>query len=100
MSATTSACPPAPQTTSFLAMFFGESDTAGVLSVLDDGMHGAGHFAAAFEGDELDKDGDAGDGAAELRDEIATGLHGAAGGEEIIDDQDALAGDDRVGVHL
>ena len=33
-------------------------------------------------------------------DQIAAGLHGAAGGEDVVDDQDALAFDDGVGVHF
>ena len=49
-------------------------------------------LGAAFEEVEFDGEADAGDFAAELADELDGGLHGAAGGEEVVDDDDALAG--------
>src|SRR5215469_3461490 len=59
-----------------------------------------GEAGAAFEEVEFDGDGDAGDDAAEALDELNRGLHGATGGEEVVDDDDALAGKDGVLVDL
>jgi hypothetical protein len=55
---------------------------------------------AAFEEVELDGEGEAGDLAAELLDELDGGFHGAAGGEQVVDEDDALAGLDGVEVNL
>src|SRR5690606_13019269 len=55
---------------------------------------------APAEGVELDQEEAGGDPAAEAIDELAGRLGGAAGRQEIVDDQDPLAGDDRVGVDL
>ena len=55
-------------------------------------------LGSAFEEVEFDGEADAGDFAAELANELDGGLHGAAGGEEIVDDNDALAGLDGVEV--
>jgi hypothetical protein len=59
-----------------------------------------GEFGAAFEEVELDGEGEAGDLSAELLDELDGGLHGAAGGEQVVDQDDALAGLDGVEVDL
>lgn len=59
-----------------------------------------GEALAAVEGRELDEDGDAGDGGAGAGDEFAAGLEGAAGGEEVVDDEDALVLADGVGVNF
>jgi hypothetical protein len=53
---------------------------------------------AAFEEVEFDGEGEAGDLAAQLLDELYRCFHGAAGGEEIVDEDDALAGLD--GIHM
>src|SRR5687768_7246190 len=52
------------------------------------------------EHDEFDEDGDADDLAAELFDDVAAGFHGSAGGEDVVADEDALAGTDGVLVHF
>ena len=50
-----------------------------------------GKFGAAFEEVEFDGYGEADDFAAELLDELDGRVHGAAGGEQVVDDDDALA---------
>jgi hypothetical protein len=55
---------------------------------------------SAFEEVEFYGEGEAGDFTAELLDELYGGLHGAAGGEEVVDEDDALAGLDGVHVDL
>ena len=57
-----------------------------------------GEAFAAAEEVEFDGEGEAGDFAAELFDELDGGFHGAAGGEQVVDEQDALAGLDGVEV--
>src|ERR1700722_18801002 len=57
-------------------------------------------FLAAFEEVELDSEAEAGDLSAQLADELDGGLHGASGGEEVVDDDDALAGLDGVEMDL
>src|SRR4029453_109210 len=54
----------------------------------------------AFEELELDQGGDADDLTAQALHQTSRGPGGAAGGEHVVDDQDPLAGDDRVGVQL
>src|SRR5215217_3469207 len=54
----------------------------------------------ALEELQLDQGGDADDLAAEALDEAGRGPGGAAGGEDVVDDQDPLAGGDGVGVQL
>src|SRR5215218_10557532 len=54
----------------------------------------------ALEELKLDQGGDADDLAAEALDQPGRGPGGAAGGQHVVDDQDPLAGDDRVGVQL
>ena len=58
------------------------------------------NFGSAPEAEQFDEYGDAGELAAEMIHEIAACLHGAAGGEDIVDDEHALAADDGVGVHF
>ena len=55
---------------------------------------------AAFEEVELDREAEAGDFSAELLDELDGRFHGAAGGEQVVDEHHALAGLDGVGVDL
>ena len=55
---------------------------------------------AAVEEVEFDGEGDAGDGAAELLDQLHGRAHGAAGGEQVVYEKDALAGLDGVLVNL
>src|SRR5579875_1698773 len=55
---------------------------------------------AAAEEVEFDGDAEGDDFAAEALDELDGGLHGAAGGEQVVDDDDALAGTDGVLVNL
>jgi len=55
---------------------------------------------AAFEEVEFDGEGEAGDFSAELLDELDGGLHGAAGGEQVVDEDDALAALDGVEVNF
>ena len=55
---------------------------------------------AAFEEVEFDGESQAGDISAELLDELDGGFHGAAGGEQVVDEDDALAGLDGVEVNL
>ena len=55
-----------------------------------------GEALAAFEEVEFDCEGEAGDFSAELLDELYGGFHGAAGSEEIVYEDDALAGLDGV----
>jgi hypothetical protein len=55
---------------------------------------------AAFEEVEFDSEGEAGYFSSELLDEFDGGFHGAASGEEVVDENDALAGLDCVGVDL
>src|SRR5579875_3701375 len=57
-------------------------------------------LGAAFEEVELDGNGEAGDFAAQLLDELHSGLHRAAGGEEVVDDDDALAAFYGIGVNF
>ncbi len=59
-----------------------------------------GDLVSAAEGGEFDEDSDACDLSAELSDEVAGGFHGAAGSEDVVTDEDSLAGFDAVGVHL
>lgn len=59
-----------------------------------------GNLRTAIEADQFDQYGDAGQLAAQTIHQIATGFHGSAGGEDIIHDQDTLAPDDRILVHL
>src|SRR4029453_6498671 len=54
----------------------------------------------AFEELELDQGGDADDLAPRAPDQAGRGRGGAAGGEQVVDDQDPLAGNDGVGVQL
>ena len=56
----------------------------------------AGEFFAAVEEGEFDGEGAAFDGAAELLDEFGGGGSGAAGGEQVVANDDALAGFDGV----
>ena len=70
-------------------------------SILEHGVNFARRdLGPAIEADQLDQYGDADQFAAETIHQIATRLHGSAGGEHIVDDQDALAADNRVGVHF
>lgn len=57
-------------------------------------------LVAAFELGELDQDGDADDFGAGLLDEFAAGLERAAGGEQVVDDDDLAALADGIGVDL
>jgi hypothetical protein len=57
-----------------------------------------GEAFAAAEEVEFDSEGQAGDYAAELLDQLEGCFHGAAGGEQVVDEQDALAGLDGVEV--
>jgi len=50
----------------------------------------------AFEEGEFDEDGDADDVAAEGFDHVAAGVHGSAGGEEVVDDEAFFAAFDGV----
>jgi hypothetical protein len=59
-----------------------------------------GEAVAAAEEVEFDGDAEGGDFAAQALDEFDGGLHGAASGEEVVDDDDALAGTDGVLVDL
>ena len=66
---------------------------------MQDGVDGiGGDFIAAFEAGEFDEDGDADEFAAEVFDEFDAGFHGSAGGEDVVDEEDALAFDDGVGM--
>ena len=49
---------------------------------------------------DLDQEAEADDDPAELLDQPARGRRGATGGEHVVDDEDPLAGMDRVAVHL
>ena len=65
----------------------------------DEAVEGViGEFGASGEEGQFDEEGDADDFAAELFDHSAGGLHGASGGEEVIDHEDALTVLDGVGV--
>ena len=55
-----------------------------------------GEAGAALEEVELDGEGEADDFSAQLLDELDGGFHGAAGGEQVVDEDDALAGLDGV----
>src|SRR5215217_3176078 len=55
---------------------------------------------SASEELELDQGGDPDDLASQPLDQTGRGPGGAAGGEDVVDDQDPLAGDDGVGVQL
>lgn len=55
-------------------------------------------LVATLQEVELDREGDARNDAAELLDKLHGCLHRAAGGEQIVDEQDTLAGLDRVEV--
>jgi hypothetical protein len=55
-----------------------------------------GEAGAAVEEGEFDEDGDAEDVSAEGLDHVAAGVHGAAGGEEVVDDEAFFAGLDGV----
>src|SRR5690606_41941883 len=66
----------------------------------DDGVNVLPDLRTAAEACELDEHGDAGDLSAELSDEVDAGFHGAACGEDIVTDEDALPGADVVGVHF
>src|SRR4029453_16694611 len=55
---------------------------------------------SALEELELDQGGDADDLAPQALHQRGRGPGGAAGGEHVVDDQDALPGDDGVGVQL
>src|SRR5215211_3722986 len=57
-----------------------------------------GEAGAAVQVGKLYEEGDAGDGAAGVLDELAHGESGAPGGEQIVGDEDADAFGDRVGV--
>jgi len=59
-----------------------------------------GEAVAAFEEVEFDGEGEAGDFSAELLDQLDGGFHGAAGGEQVVYEDDALAGCDGVEVNL
>src|SRR3990170_2581858 len=59
-----------------------------------------GEELAAFEEAELYEEGDAGHDAAGVLDELAHSARRAAGGEEIVDDEDASAMGYGVGVYL
>ena len=59
-----------------------------------------GEALAALEVGQLDDDGDADDFGADLLHELTGGLHGAAGGEQVIDEQDLDAARNSVRVHL
>src|SRR6266542_3348023 len=73
-------------------------DRAG--SVLDQGLNLVSvQLIATLERQQLHEKRDADDLAAELTDEIDGGCSRAAGGQQIIHDEDALTGHDRVPVH-
>lgn len=55
-------------------------------------------FCTALEGIEFDHEGVSGEGATEFLDELGGCRGGAAGGEEVIDDDDAVAIDGRIAV--
>jgi hypothetical protein len=55
-----------------------------------------GEAVAAFQEVEFDGEGEAGHFAAELFDQLERGLHGAAGGEQVVYEKHALAGLDGV----
>src|SRR5215218_10591580 len=57
-----------------------------------------GEAGAAVQVGKLYEEGDAGDGAAGVLDELAHGESGAPGGEQVVGDEDAGAFGDRVGV--
>jgi len=57
-------------------------------------------FFASFEEGEFDDAGDFDDFGAEFFDEFYGGGHGAAGGEEVVDHDDAVAFVERVDVHF
>ena len=57
-----------------------------------------GELCAALKEVELNGEAEAGDNASELTHELDGGLHGSAGGEKVIDDDDPLAGLDCVEV--
>ncbi len=64
-------------------------------------MHiAAGHFLATVEAGEFDEDCHTSDFTAELLHQVAAGFHGSTGRKHIIDDQHALAFDDRILVHF
>lgn len=57
-------------------------------------------FAAAVEVVEFDEDGDAGDFGAGHFDEFAGRAHGASGGHEVVDEEDALADAESIGMYF
>ncbi len=59
-----------------------------------------GECPAGLEERQFDEHGDAGDLRAALGDQLAGGTHGAAGGEQVVDDEDALALNEGVHVDL
>src|SRR5664280_3284 len=59
-----------------------------------------GELAAALQEVEFDGEGEAGDLASKLLHELDGGLHGAAGGEQVVDDHHALAWLNRVEMDL
>lgn len=64
-------------------------------------MHGVGsEFVAALQEGQFDQDGDADHLSAERFDEAGAGLHRSAGRQDVVDQQDAIAGLDGVGVNL
>ncbi len=70
---------------------------AALFVVLDQGEDvEAGEFFAAVEEGEFDGEGEAFDFAAEFLDELGCGRGGAAGGEQVVADDDAVAGGDGV----
>src|SRR5262249_52527055 len=70
-------------------------------SVLDDaGDAAAVEPVAALQEVQLDEEREADDVALQALDELDRALHRAAGGQEVVDDQDLLAGLDRVAVDL
>src|SRR5204862_1270742 len=70
-------------------------------SVLDDAGHASAvEPVAALQEVELDEEREPDDLALEALDELDRALDGAAGGEEVVDDEDLLAGLDGVAVDL
>ena len=65
-----------------------------VVQEARDGL--VGELFAALEAIQLDEEGDFDDCGAELFNQVAGGAGGAASGEQVVDDDDALAGFDGI----
>ena len=60
----------------------------------------AGEFVLAAEEIEFDHEGATGDGGLQPFDEIHTGEHGAAGGQQIVHNQDSIGRAESIDVHV